>query len=94
MSDITPIGRSTITGLTTSGRTTSVATPSTVADRGGDKVELSTAAQLYNKLNQLPPVRQDLVNRVKNEIAQGGYDSDDKIDALLPSLSEDLGLSA
>jgi negative regulator of flagellin synthesis FlgM len=60
------------------------------AVRGDDRVEFSRAAQLLSKLHELPDVRQDLVDRVKNEIASGTYETPDKLDAALESLSEDL----
>jgi hypothetical protein len=58
--------------------------------RLGDKVELSLKAQLLSKLAELPDIRQDLVDRVQSEIQAGGYDTPEKIDALIDELTLDL----
>ena len=91
MADITPIGRTNGATLNPSARTTKPETATTGgATRGDDSVEFSAAAQLLSKLSELPDVRQDLVDRVRSEIAAGTYDTDDKVDALLDELNEDL----
>ena len=57
----------------------------------GDRVELSRHAVLLDRLRQLPDVRADLVDEVRNAIADGTYETDDNLTAavegLLPELS-------
>jgi anti-sigma28 factor (negative regulator of flagellin synthesis) len=57
--------------------------------RGNDEVEVSAVATYLSKLRQLP-IRQDLVDRVREEIAQGTYDTSDRLDAALDELIQDL----
>ncbi len=56
----------------------------------GDRVELSRHAQLLDRLRQLPEVRSDLVEQIKQSIADGTYESADKLDAAIARLLEDL----
>lgn len=90
MSDIAPIGRPTAAGPSTSGRITPSSSAITGPTRAADRVELSHAAQLLSKLAELPDIRQGLVDRVKSEIAQGTYETEDKVDRAIDSLGEDL----
>ena len=61
--------------------------------RGEDKVELSQEAQVLapwlDKLNQLPAVRQELVDRVRGEIANGTYDTADRLNAALDGMIDE-----
>ena len=59
--------------------------------RGTDQVQLSEVARLLQKLRDLPEVREDLVARVKAEIEQGTYETEDKLDAALNELAGDIG---
>jgi hypothetical protein len=60
------------------------------ADNPGDSLEVSPIASLLAKLAELPDVRQDLVDRVKSQIASDTYLTDDKIDAAIENLAADL----
>lgn len=59
-----------------------------------DALELSEQAQLVSnllsKMNELPEVRQDLIDRVRGEIAADVYESEAKLDAAIESLVQDL----
>ncbi|CAG0964186.1 hypothetical protein PHYC_00892 [Phycisphaerales bacterium] len=57
--------------------------------RGHDRVELSDVATYLSKIRELP-IRQDLVNRVRDEIARGVYDTPEKLDAALEDLLGDV----
>lgn len=61
-------------------------------DRGTDSVELSRTAQLLAKLHALPDVRQDLVDRVRAEIQAGTYETQERLEAALEGLMDDLDL--
>jgi negative regulator of flagellin synthesis FlgM len=66
------------------------ATATPASTRTGDSVEVSKSAQLLANLASLPDVRQDLVDRVRGEIAAGTYETDDKLDQAVTSLLSDL----
>ena len=95
MSDTAPIGPLQVSPSPRVGRESTALkqeeAPST--SRGRDSVELSQTAQLLSRIAQLPDIRQGLVDRVRAEIEEGGYDTDEKIEALLDSLAEDLDLA-
>lgn len=62
-------------------------------DRDEDRVELSPTARrllLLDRLLNDPPVREDLIDRVRAEIASGRYDSNEKIDRVIDEVWEDL----
>jgi flagellar biosynthesis anti-sigma factor FlgM len=90
MSDISPIGSPSATSGARAHRHQSITTPAATSTRGGDKVELSNTAQLLSKLAALPDIRQDLVDRVKAQIANNTYETPEKIDAAITGLGEDL----
>lgn len=61
--------------------------------RGDDSVELSPAAQRLALLDRVlhdPPVRQELIDRVREEIESGRYDSSEKIERVVEELWSDL----
>lgn len=58
--------------------------------RGSDQIELSDTARILSKLANLPDIREDLVNRVRAQIADGTYDVDGKLDLAIDGLAEDL----
>ncbi len=64
------------------------------ARRGEDRVELSDAARLLAKLQGLPEIRQELVDRVRAEIEAGTYETPERIDqtieAMLGELEQEL----
>jgi hypothetical protein len=58
--------------------------------RQPDRAELSESAVLFSKLQSLPPVRQELVDSVRDAIDRGEYESAEKLDAAIDELSKDL----
>lgn len=60
--------------------------------RSSDRVELSEHARLMSKLASMPAVRTDVVNRVRGEIANGTYETDDKLDATVRGVLDELDL--
>jgi negative regulator of flagellin synthesis FlgM len=91
MSDINPIGRPELNGVQ--------ANRPANQPRGGanqpankpsqDRVQLSDHARLLSQLRQ-NPIREDLVSRVRNELAQGTYETDAKVDQAIDELQADL----
>lgn len=91
MNDIAPIGRPNYTAMGGSTRRgTAPAASVNGTQRGGDEVQLSDTARLLSKLRQMPDVRQGKVDQVKAAIENGTYDTDDKVDAILTPLMEDI----
>lgn len=58
--------------------------------RARDTVDLSEKARLLDALRSQPDYRPDVVERVKGEIAEGTYLTDEKLDKALDALIDDL----
>ena len=71
--------------------TPSVTPPDAATGAGGvsDVVEISNAAALAAKIQEVPEVRADLIARVKEEIAAGTYETPERIDAAIERLLEE-----
>lgn len=89
MTDIAPIGRPNPTAYAAVDRISRNEVTSSSMTRGTDRAEFSDAARYLSRLRELP-VRQELVDRVRSEIAAGTYDTPDKVDALLDNLMSDM----
>ncbi len=92
MTDIAPIGSSPTQPVHHDAASVQRASDGQAASpsRGSDRAEISQVAQLLSRLDELPDVRQDLIERIRGEIDRGGYDSSDKIDAAIDALADDL----
>lgn len=90
MSDIAPVSRPTPTTYSASGRAVRPAATQPTPTRGDDVVQFSRAAQLLSKIHDLPEVRQEVVDRVRAEIADGNYDTPEKMDAAFEAMFADL----
>lgn len=55
-----------------------------------DTVEISAAAKLAAKVQEIPDVRVDLVERVKAEIAAGAYETPERLEIAVEKLMEEL----
>lgn len=93
MNDIAPIGQPRAASLNRRSNTspTQAHPTATSSLREADSVELSSTAQLLSRLKNLPEVRNELIKRVKAEIADGTYLTPDKIGASIDNLADDLG---
>ncbi len=58
--------------------------------RRNDRVELSDHARLLDRLRDLPNVRQELVQQIRDAIAQGQYETPEKINQAIERLFADL----
>ena len=91
MSDIAPIssscGARAVDAPGFARRTDDTRAPAT--RRGEDQVEVSEVATYLSKLRQLP-IRQDLVDAVREQIARGEYDTSDKLSQALDEMIQDL----
>lgn len=63
--------------------------PST--SHASDKVEISSAGEAASLAAESGDIRADLVARVRGEIANGSYDTPDKMEAALDGLLNELG---
>ncbi len=74
-------------------RATSESTPNTSAiTRPSDRVEISERARLLSKIAAMPDIRSDVVDRVRGEIANGTYETDDKLDSAVQNVLDELDL--
>jgi len=64
--------------------------PRPLSISGGDKLEISEAAQLALKLNEVPDIRQDRVNQIRQAIADGSYDTEERPSAALDGLLDEI----
>jgi len=55
-----------------------------------DRVEFSQHAQLLEKVHQLPDLRQDKIDSIKNEIADNTYLTNDKLDIALNRMIDEV----
>lgn len=62
----------------------------TGARRGDDRVEVSDAARFLARMNAMPEIRTELVDRVRNEIANGTYDTQEKFDLAVDTMINEL----
>jgi len=90
MNNIAPIGRPAASESVLN-PDPAVSPPANAAQhRPADQVELSAAAQLLGRLDDLPDVREDLVARVREQILDGTYETEEKLDAAVSELENDL----
>jgi len=89
MSDIGPIGRVNPTGLPPASTSQRSHEQQPVNGRGIDRAEFSNAARLAS-LAADPPLRTELIERVKSEIANGTYETSEKLESLIDELAVDL----
>ena len=48
-----------------------------------DQVEISNVARFLSKISQMPEIRAEKVEEIRQSIAQGNYDTDEKLSAAL-----------
>ena len=56
----------------------------------GDQVTISPAAEAAIQASEVGGIRQDLVNRIRSEIAAGTYETPDKLDAALDRMLDEM----
>jgi negative regulator of flagellin synthesis FlgM len=71
-------------------RKTQVDSGSTV--RPSDRVDISDRARLLSRLASLPPTRTELVDTIRKQIADGTYETADRMDQAVTSLLGDLDI--
>lgn len=59
------------------------AKPAPAATGRSDQVEISSVARFLSKISQMPDIRAEKVEEIRQAIAQGNYDTDEKLSAAL-----------
>ena len=62
--------------------------PSSVST--GDKLEISEAARLALNTTETPDIRQDRVSQLRQAIADGSYDTEERLSAALDNFLDEL----
>jgi negative regulator of flagellin synthesis FlgM len=56
-----------------------------------DQLDISSAGQYLDKINQMPEIRQDRVSQLRAAIASGTYETDAKLGAAINGLLDEIG---
>ncbi|MEN6406598.1 MAG: flagellar biosynthesis anti-sigma factor FlgM [Thermoguttaceae bacterium] len=56
-----------------------------------DEVDISEAARMIEQVQQLPDIRADRVEAVRQQIAEGTYETGDKLNVALDRLLDEIG---
>ena len=56
-----------------------------------DQVDISDAARLVEQVQQMPDIREDRVESVRQQIAAGTYETDAKLNAAVERLLDEIG---
>ncbi|MGA2796476.1 MAG: flagellar biosynthesis anti-sigma factor FlgM [Thermoguttaceae bacterium] len=56
-----------------------------------DSVEISDAARLVAEARDIPDIRQDRVNEIRQQIASGTYETEAKLNAAVERLLDEIG---
>ncbi|MCC7406918.1 MAG: flagellar biosynthesis anti-sigma factor FlgM [Phycisphaeraceae bacterium] len=90
MSEVSPLSRPNAPALTPNVKPADAKAAEPTRPARSDRADFSSAAQLLGRLDQLPDTRDELITRVKQEIALGAYETPEKIDAAIEELLKDL----
>jgi negative regulator of flagellin synthesis FlgM len=58
---------------------------------GGDQLDISSTAELVDKIHDVPDIRHDLVRDIRAAIADGTYETDGKLNVALDRLLDEIG---
>ena len=73
------------------GRSNVQPNPSQSTSIGGDRLELSEAAQVAARMTDAAEVRHDRVAEIRQAIAAGTYETEGKLDAALDRFLDEIG---
>ncbi|MCC7146988.1 MAG: flagellar biosynthesis anti-sigma factor FlgM [Phycisphaeraceae bacterium] len=90
MNEVSPISNSTPAAYTSHTHAAPAKSATAAPQRRNDQANFSVVAQMLSRISQLPDVRQDVIDRVRQEIQAGTYVTPDKIEAAIDGLAEDL----
>jgi negative regulator of flagellin synthesis FlgM len=57
---------------------------------GSDEVSISPEADLLSRVHNLPEIRQERVDQIRAEIANGTYETDEKLDIAISRLLDEM----
>ena len=66
--------------------------PTAMPKGSSDKVEISPVAQFLSKIAEMPDIRPEKVESIRQALAEGSYDIDGKVPAALDRLFEEYSL--
>jgi negative regulator of flagellin synthesis FlgM len=66
-------------------------TPRPEALQIADEVDISEAAQFAEQIQQMPDIREDRVEAVRLQIAEGTYETSDRLNAAIERLLDEIG---
>jgi negative regulator of flagellin synthesis FlgM len=92
MIEINPVGPTPAPAANPAARpaSNSVSASASAPTRGSDQADFSPISKYLSMLQAMPAVRQGLVDSVKSQIANGTYETPQKIDAAIENMAEDL----
>jgi negative regulator of flagellin synthesis FlgM len=61
------------------------------AAAAADEVDISEAARLVEQVQQMPDIREDRVEAVRQQIAAGTYETDERLNAAVERLLDEIG---
>jgi len=61
------------------------------AESINDEVEISETARLVEQVRQLPEIRQDRIEAIRASIAEGTYETQEKLDIAVERLLDEIG---
>ena len=69
------------------------APPSAQSDQApiNDELQISDAARLVEQARQVPEVRQDRIEAIRAKIAEGTYETDEKLEIAVERLLDEIG---
>ncbi len=56
-----------------------------------DELQISDAAQLLDKVNEIPEMRMERIEQIRAEIANGTYETPEKLDIAIERLLDEIG---
>ena len=56
-----------------------------------DELQLSSTGQLVDQIRDLPDIRQDRVDQIRAQIADGTYETEEKLDIAVGRLLDEIG---
>lgn len=56
-----------------------------------DEIEISDAARLVDQVRQMPEIRQDKIDKIRAQIADGTYETDEKLEIAIGRLLDEIG---
>ncbi|HEX3998299.1 MAG TPA: flagellar biosynthesis anti-sigma factor FlgM [Pirellulales bacterium] len=72
-------------------RPTSAPAQPTATSNISDELQLSDSGQVASQLSDIPAIRQDRVDALRTAIAQGTYETPDKLSGALDNLLDEIG---